>query len=211
MKVPSRLLASTSALALLVLANLPFVHGGLELAAALAPPAPFASPSLASDAPPAMPPVMTIRYADAGLYVFSDDATSADRSEFPDDGLAQGVFGADEATFSSSRFREECDDRDPDGMTTAAHLRAAQLLQGNGPRRTLRIGAVRSFTSGVTAMRFDAALPGEVRVTSCDLALLTPAGPSLVWSRTYRSRAGTAGLIASGAPGLDCGTSNFAS
>lgn len=194
MKVASRVWAPSSALILVVLAA----------------PAPAASSGLASDAPPAMPPVMAIRYVDAGCYVFSDDATSADRSEFPDDGLARGVFGDDEATFSATRLREG-DDGSADGPTTAARLRAAQLLQGNGPRRTLRIGAVRSFTSGVTAIRFDAGLPGEVRVTSCDLALLTPAGPSLVWSRTYRSRAGTAGLIASGAPGLDCGNSNFAS
>ena len=182
----------------------------VPLPAALAPPVAPGVASFATDSPPTMPPVMTVHYAGDSTFVFRDDATSADRSVYPDDGLSEGVFGPDEATFSATRYRETDDDCNG-GASAGAQLRVWQLMQGQNGAHSLRIGAVRNFTSGLTSLQFSDGLPGEVRVLACALAMTTPAGPSLVWSHTYRSCAGTNGLIPSGAPGLDCGTGNFAS
>jgi len=71
-----------------------------------------------------MPPVMTVHYAGDSLYVFRDDATSADRSVYPDDGLSEGVFGSDEATFSATRYRET--DEDCNGGDSAGEQRQVE-------------------------------------------------------------------------------------
>lgn len=167
--------------------------------------------SLATDSPPAMPPVTMVHYAGDSTYVFRGDATSADRSVYPDDGLSEGVFGPDEAVFSPTHDGGETDTDCGGNQPPGAKLRVWQLMQGQSGAHSLRIGAIRNFTSGLTSLQFGDGLPGETRVLACSLAVTTPAGPSLVWSHTYRSCAGTNGLIASGAPGLDCGTNNFAS
>jgi len=206
-RTSSRLVVPAAAICVALLLRAP-------LPAALAPPTPPGVASLATDLPPAMPPVMTVHYAGDSLFVFRGDATSADRSVYPDDGLSEGVFGPDEAVFSATRYREDGGESDQDCgeiRPGSAQLRVWQLMQGQNGAHTLRIGAVRNFTSGLTSLQFSDGLPGEVRVLACSLALMTPAGPSLVWSHTYRSCAGTNGLIPSGAPGLDCGTNNFAS
>ncbi|MBN8456256.1 MAG: RHS repeat protein [Verrucomicrobia bacterium] len=165
----------------------------------------------ATDSPPGLPPLMRAMKASDGKKHF--EATAAGRKK-----VFTNQFDVDlceDITFVAPPSDSPV--VDPASLLMPALMKAKEKATRTKCGHNLRqLGlAARGKRSEVRmnlrAISISGERPGEIATEQDDIVLETPVGPPIVWTRTYRSRAGSGGTVTSNPMAIYCGSTHFVS